>query len=62
MQEWGKGRREIEPGDVARIAPGVKHWHGATASNGMRHIALQEAVDGKNVEWLEQVSNDQYRK
>lgn len=48
--------------DGIQIAPGVRHWHGATASNGMRHIALQEAVDGKNVEWLEQVSDDQYAK
>lgn len=62
VQEWGKQRREIEPGDVVRIAPGVKHWHGATASNGMRHIALQEAVDGKNAEWLEEVSDEQYAK
>jgi len=62
VQEWGKERRAIEPGDVVRIAPGVKHWHGATASNGMRHIALQEAVDGKNAEWQEQVSDEQYAK
>ncbi|SEI88455.1 Cupin domain protein [Azotobacter beijerinckii] len=62
VQEWGKDKQEIHPGDVVRIAPGVKHWHGATASNGMRHIALQEAVDGKNVEWLEQVGDDQYAK
>ncbi|GAB3396196.1 cupin domain-containing protein [Azotobacter armeniacus] len=61
-QEWGKERREIKPGDVVQIAPGVKHFHGATATNGMRHIALQEAADGKNVEWLEQVSNEQYAK
>ena len=40
--------------------PGVKHWHGATATNGMSHIAIQEVVDGKNVDWLEQVSDEQY--
>ncbi|MEE4461148.1 cupin domain-containing protein [Azotobacter chroococcum] len=62
VQEGGKDKQEIKPGDVVRIAPGVKHWHGATDTNGMRHIALQEAVDGKNVEWLEQVSDDQYTK
>lgn len=62
IQERGKERRVIEPGDVVRIAPGVKHWHGATASNGMRHIALQEAVDDKNAEWQEQVSDEQYAK
>lgn len=62
VQEWGQSKQEIKPGDVVRIAPGVKHWHGATDTNGMRHIAIQEALDGKNVEWLEPVSADQYGK
>lgn len=60
VQEWGKDKQDIEPGDVVRIAPGTKHWHGATDTNGMRHIAIQGAVDGRNVEWLEPVSNEQY--
>lgn len=60
VQEWGKEKQLIRPGDVVRIAHGVKHWHGATAINGMRHIAIQEVVDGKNVEWLEKVSDEQY--
>jgi quercetin dioxygenase-like cupin family protein len=42
--------------------PGVKHWHGATDKNGMSHIAIQEAVNGKNVEWMEKVTDEQYRK
>lgn len=60
VQEWGKPRRVINPGDVVRIAPGVKHWHGATATQAMRHIALQDAQDGKAVDWLEPVSTEQY--
>ena len=51
---------EIRPGDVVWFAPGEKHWHGATATTGMTHIAVQEKWDGKAVEWLEQVSDDQY--
>ena len=50
------------PGDVVRIPPGVKHWHGASPTTGMSHIAIQEAVNGRNVDWLEQVSDEQYRK
>ncbi|MGF6880271.1 quercetin dioxygenase-like cupin family protein [Paraburkholderia sp. MM5477-R1] len=42
------------------IPAGVKHWHGATATTGMTHIALQESLDGKNVDWLEQVTDQQY--
>jgi quercetin dioxygenase-like cupin family protein len=61
IQEWGGEKREIKTGDVVWIRPGVKHWHGATATNGMRHIAIQEYVDGKNVDWMEKVSDDQYR-
>jgi quercetin dioxygenase-like cupin family protein len=61
VQEWGGERREIRPGDVIWTPPGVKHWHGGTATNGMSHIAIQEAVDGKVVEWMEQVSDGQYR-
>lgn len=57
VQESGGERREIQPGDVVWIPPGVKHWHGATATTAMSHIAIQEALDGKVVEWMEQVSD-----
>lgn len=50
----------IRPGDVVRFAPGEKHWHGATATTAMTHIAVQEALEGKAVDWLEQVSDAQY--
>ncbi len=62
VQEWNGEKREIRPGDVIWTPPGVKHWHGATATNGMSHIAVQELVDGKNVDWMEKVSDEQYRK
>ena len=61
VQQWGGERREIKPGDVIWTPPGVKHWHGATATNGLTHIAIQEHVDGKVVDWMEQVSDEQYR-
>jgi quercetin dioxygenase-like cupin family protein len=61
IQEWGGERREMKPGDVVWIPPGVTHWHGATATNAMRHIAIQEFVDGKNVDWLEKVTDEQYQ-
>jgi quercetin dioxygenase-like cupin family protein len=48
------------PGDTVWIPPGVKHWHGASATVGMSHIAFSEALDGKTVEWMEQVSDEQY--
>jgi len=60
VQQEGGEKREIKPGDVLWIPPGVKHWHGATATNGMTHIAVQESLDGKNVEWMEKVSDEQY--
>jgi quercetin dioxygenase-like cupin family protein len=62
IQEWGGEKREIRPGDVIWIPPNVKHWHGATPSNGMSHIAIQEHVGGKVVDWLEQVGEEQYRR
>ena len=52
---------EIRPGDVASFAPGEKHWHGATVTTAMTHIAIQEALDGKAVDWMEQVSDEQYK-
>jgi quercetin dioxygenase-like cupin family protein len=53
---------EIRPGDVVWFPPGEKHWHGATATTAMTHIAITESLNGKNVDWLEKVSDEQYRK
>lgn len=61
VQRWGDPAQEIRPGDVVWIPPGVKHWHGASPTAGMSHIAIAEALDGKTVEWMEHVSNEQYR-
>jgi quercetin dioxygenase-like cupin family protein len=61
VQEEGGQKREIKPGDVIWTPPGVKHWHGATATNAMSHIAITNVVGGKNVEWMEQVTDEQYR-
>jgi len=60
VQRWGDKAQEIGPGDVVWIPPGQKHWHGASPTTGMTHLAIQEAVDGKNVEWMEKVSDEQY--
>ena len=62
VQAWESAAQEIRPGDIVWIPPGVKHWHGATEANGMSHIAISEALDGKTVEWMEQVSEEQYRR
>ena len=62
VQEEGGAKHEIKPGDVIWTPPGVKHWHGATATNSMSHIAITNVVNGKNVEWLEKVSAEQYQK
>ena len=59
-QRWGGPIEEIRPGDVVWFEPGEKHWHGAAPTTAMTHIAIQEALDGKVVEWLEQVSDEQY--
>jgi quercetin dioxygenase-like cupin family protein len=59
-QRWGGSIEQIRPGDVVWFAPGQKHWHGATATTAMTHIAIQEKLDGKTVDWLEQVSDEQY--
>ena len=59
-QRWGGPILEIRPGDVIWFAPGEKHWHGATPATAMTHMAIQERLDGKTVEWLEHVSDDQY--
>jgi quercetin dioxygenase-like cupin family protein len=60
-QRWGGPVEQIRPGDVVWFSPGEKHWHGATATTGMTHIAIQEQLDGKVVDWMEQVSDEQYR-
>jgi len=59
-QRWGGPIEEIRPGDVIGIAPGEKHWHGAAPTTAMTHIAIQEALDGKAVDWMEKVSDEQY--
>src|SRR3981081_3900480 len=59
-QTWGGPLREIRAGDTVWIPPGEKHWHGASPTTAMVHVAMQEALDGKHVEWMEQVSQEQY--
>ena len=60
-QRWGSPLEEIRPGDVVWFPPGEKHWHGATATSAMTHIAIQERSEGKTVDWLEKVSDEQYQ-
>jgi quercetin dioxygenase-like cupin family protein len=60
-QRWGGPIEEIRPGDVIWFAPGEKHWHGASPTTAMTHIAVQESLDAKVVEWLEKVSDEQYQ-
>ena len=60
VQQWGGPKQEIRKGDVVWIPPGVKHWHGATATTSMSHIAITESQGGKSVEWMEKVSDAQY--
>jgi quercetin dioxygenase-like cupin family protein len=62
VQKEGEPVREIRAGDTVWIPPGEKHWHGAAPDHGMTHVAMQEAVDGSAVEWLEQVSDADYSK
>lgn len=59
-QSWGDRIEQIRPGDVISFAPGEKHWHGATATTAMTHIAIQEQLDGNVVAWMEKVSDEQY--
>ena len=61
VQRWGGPVEEIRPGDVVWIAPGEKHWHGAAPTTAMTHIAIQERLDGKAADWMEQVSDEQYQ-
>ena len=60
VQRWGGPIEEIRPGDVVWFPPGEKHWHGASPTTAMSHIAIQEALNGKQVDWMEKVSDEQY--
>jgi quercetin dioxygenase-like cupin family protein len=60
VQRWGGPVEEIRPGDVVWIPPGEKHWHGATRTTSMTHIAIYEYLDGGGVKWMEPVSEEQY--
>jgi quercetin dioxygenase-like cupin family protein len=61
-QREGGPVEEIRPGDVVWFPPGEKHWHGATPTTGMSHIAVQEKLDGSPVTWMEKVTDEQYRR
>ena len=61
VQRWGGPIEEIRQGDVVWIPPGEKHWHGATPTTAMTHIAIVEHLDGKSADWMEKVSNEQYQ-
>jgi quercetin dioxygenase-like cupin family protein len=60
-QRWGGPIEQIRPGDVIWFPPGEKHWHGATATTAMTHIAIAEQLDGKAADWMEKVSDEQYQ-
>ncbi len=62
VQREGGPVLEVRPGDVVWFPPGLKHWHGATPTTAMSHIAIQEQLDGKVVDWMEKVSEEQYRR
>jgi quercetin dioxygenase-like cupin family protein len=59
-QRWGGPIEEIQPGDIVWFPPGEKHWHGAAPTTALTHIAIQEQLDGKAVDWMEKVSDEQY--
>jgi quercetin dioxygenase-like cupin family protein len=59
-QRWGGPIEQIRPGDVIWFPPGEKHWHGASPTTAMSHIAIQEQLDGKTVDWMEKVTDEQY--
>jgi quercetin dioxygenase-like cupin family protein len=61
VQRWDGRIEEIRPGDVVWFSPGEKHWHGAAPTTAMTHIAMQEQLDGKSVDWMEHVSEEQYQ-
>ena len=60
-QRWGGSIEKIQPGDVVTVPPREKHWHGASPATAVSHIAIQEEFDGKAVEWMEKVSDEQYK-
>lgn len=60
-QQWGQPVQQLRPGDVLWCPPGVKHWHGAAPATAMTHIAVTGTLNGKNVQWLEKVSDEQYQ-
>jgi len=60
VQRWGGPVEEIRPGDVIWISPGEKHWHGASPTTALTHIAVHEQLNGKAVDWMEKVSDAQY--
>jgi quercetin dioxygenase-like cupin family protein len=62
VQREGGPIEEVRPGDVVWFPPGLKHWHGATPTTALTHIAIQESLNGKNVDWMEKVSDEQYAK
>ncbi|MEA2861087.1 MAG: hypothetical protein QOC72_3126 [Methylobacteriaceae bacterium] len=62
VQREGGPVEEVRPGDIVWFPPGEKHWHGATSTTAMTHMAITETLEGKNVDWMEKVSDDQYRK
>ena len=61
VQSWGGSVEKIRPGDVIWSSPGEKHWHGATPTTAMTHISIVEQLDGKSADWMEQVSDEEYR-
>ena len=61
VQRWGEPIKEIRAGDVVWFPPGEKHWHGAAPTTAMTHIAIQEQLDGKAVEWMEKVTDERYQ-
>jgi quercetin dioxygenase-like cupin family protein len=61
VQRWDGPIEEIHPGDVVWFSPGEKHWHGASPTTAMTHIAIQEQLNGKTVDWMEKVSDEQYQ-
>ena len=61
-QREGGPIEDVRPGDVVRFPAGLKHWHGATPTTAMTHVAIQGAINGKNVDWLEKVTDEQYKR
>lgn len=61
VQRWGGPIEEIRPGDVVWFSPGEKHWHGAAPETAMTHIAIVEQLDGESADWMEKVTEEQYR-